>query len=220
MPCFERFKAKFEDLPTDIPIFPLPGALLLPGGQLPLNIFEPRYVNMILDAMRTGTRLIGMIRPKDEESMGDDCALYKTGCAGRISSFAETPDDRILITLHGVARFDLLSDDLTDRGYRQAKVDFSKYKRDFTDEPNEKIDRAVILRDLKQYLKRCKMEADWHMVEGAPDYVLVNTLAMVCPFGCQEQQALLEAPNLPERAKIISCLLNMSMHDKDCREKQ
>ncbi len=220
MACFERFKINFADLPESIPLFPLPGALLLPGGQLPLNIFEPRYVTMILDALATPHRLVGMVQPQDGESMENETPLYRTGCAGRISTFSETHDSRILITLQGVCRFHLSSDNLTGGGYRKGKIDWRDFASDLADTPGGSIDRASILCNLKQYLKSCNMNADWSMIEGAPDYVLVNTLAMVCPFDCREQQALLEAPTLAERAEIISCLLNMASHDKDCRNKQ
>ncbi len=220
MACFERFKIGFADLPQNLPIFPLPGALLLPGGQLPLNIFEPRFVNMVLDAIQTPSRLIGLIQPVDGESMEDNTKLYDIGCAGRISSFVETQDSRILITLHGVCRFKLKTVSLAARGYRQITADWDKFSSDLDGEDKIQIDRACIMESLKDFLRRHKMQVDWKTIEAAPDYVLVNNLAMVCPFAPKEQQALLEAADLTERTKIMACLLKMSVHDKNCNEKQ
>lgn len=215
--CFDKFKIAASDLPGELPIFPLPGALLLPAGRLPLNIFEPRYVNMIVDALQSPTRMIGMMQPLDGESMDDDAPLYQIGCAGRISSFVETEDGRILITLHGICRFKTEHVTLTDRGYRKAGIDWKPYLDDMVPIDEMSIDRQNLLDNLKVYLKHIKMPADWDVIENAPNYVLINSLAMVCPFECKEQQALLEAQTLCERARVMNCLLKMSLHD--CAEK-
>lgn len=218
MACFDRFKISFDQLPREIPIFPLPGALLLPGGRLPLNIFEPRYINMVLAAMQTPSRMIGMIQPMDGESMRDDTELYKTGCAGRISSFVETDDNRILITLHGVCRFSAESDYLQSGGYRVARCDWNAFGHDLECDAKIDIDRAAVLKSLRQYLDHMKMPVDWDAIQSAPNSVLINSLAMACPFDSKEQQLLLEAEKICDRAKIICCLLQMGVHD--CQEQK
>lgn len=211
--CFQDFRASAKDLPQTLPLFPLPGALLLPQGRLPLNIFEPRYLNMTIDALQTPGRLIGMIQPCDGESMENCAKLYQTGCAGRISSFAETEDGRILLTLHGVCRFTVESENLTAGGYREARVNWQKFLPDLTEQNPDGIDRTELLQNLKRYFKHIKMPADWEAIEAAPLSVLINSLAMVCPFECTEQQALLEAASIADRAKVMNCLLKMSLHD-------
>lgn len=208
------------DLPTQLPLFPLPQALLLPHGQLPLHIFEPRYVAMIQAALQTPGRLLGMIQPRDGESMADDTPLYAAGCAGRITSFQETDDGRYMITLTGVCRFSCRSDVLQAGGYRLGTVDWTDYAHDVLPCSEQvkdlEIDRSLILSGLRASLQKWEMQGDWSALEQASDGVLINTLAVICPFAAHEQQALLEAPTLKERAMILACLLNVLATGSDC----
>ncbi len=208
-----------SDLPESLPLFPLPGALLLPHGRLPLNIFEPRYLHMVLDALSSPHRLIGMIQPLDGESMENETPLYKTGCAGKIESFTETHDGRILITLCGVCRFDCADTAMHANGYRTAKADWSRFSaNDFSTGEGAQICRDTLLKHLKVYLKHFQMPADWEMIETSHPAALVTTLAMVCPFDYKEQQALIEEPDLEKQAEMLCCLLQMAVHD--CPQKK
>ncbi|WP_374575201.1 LON peptidase substrate-binding domain-containing protein [Phenylobacterium sp.] len=200
---------RVADLPQAIPIFPLDGAVLLPGGELPLQIFEPRYLNMVDDAM-AGDRMIGMIqtRPGGERARPN---LAGVGCAGRITSFAETADGRYLITLTGVCRFQA-GDELPVRTpYRQVRARFEPYDRDLaTDEPvPEGLDRERFARALKRYLNRREMDIDWETAAEAPLEALVTSLAMGLPFDPTEKQALLEAKSLAERFAALTALLEI-----------
>jgi Lon protease-like protein len=198
-----------DDLPAIIPVFPLAGALLLPRVELPLNIFEPRYLAMIDDAMKA-TRVIGMIQPN--ESSGAHPALYPIGCAGRITQLAESGDGRYLITLTGIARF-RIADELTAlTPYRQCRVDFSPFAADFDPHHGEgTVDRDALLRTLKNYLDANRIEADWNGIRGAPTEALVNGLSMMSPFGAREKQALLEAPDLKARAELLIAVTEISL---------
>ena len=204
------FDPSFEELPREIPIFPLPGALLLPHGRLPLNIFEPRYLAMTRDAL-ADARIIGMIQP---DAMADlrlpQVATYRTGCAGRIVQFAETPDGRYLITLAGLVRFDKGVELPLRDGYRRIVPDFAPYRADMEGKPG-KIERERLLGKLKQFLERHDIGADWKAIEMAPDEQLVNALAMMCPFGPSEKQALLEAPDIAARCDTMIALLEMAV---------
>jgi Lon protease-like protein len=204
------FDPTFEELPREIPIFPLPGALLLPHGRLPLNIFEPRYLAMTRDAL-AGARIIGMIQPDATEDLRrPQVATYRTGCAGRIVQFAETPDGRYLITLAGLIRFDLGTELPLQDGYRRIVPDFAPYRADMEGRPG-KIERERLLAKLKQFLERHDIGADWKAIEMAPDEQLVNALAMMCPFGPSEKQALLEAPDIAARCETMIALLEMAV---------
>ncbi len=204
------FELSFADLPRVIPIFPLTGVLLLPGGMLPLNIFEPRYLNMTQAALASGNRTIGMIQP-DGDDVGDSPSVYDTGCAGRIVSFAETDDDRILITLTGMCRFAVVEELPLKDGYRRAVAEYGRFRDDMNAEARADIDRTRLLEVLKAYLKREKIEANWKAIEDADDAQLVASLAMMCPFRASEKQALLEAPDLAERTRVIVALLEMAL---------
>ena len=204
------FEPSFTELPRVIPIFPLEGALLLPGGMLPLNIFEPRYLNMTQAALTDETRTIGMIQPEGDEA-GDSPAVYRTGCAGRIISFSETDDGRILITLSGMCRFNVVEELPLKDGYRRIVADYGRFRNDMRVDATDDIDRARLLAVLKAYLEHEGIEANWKAIEGADDARLVASLAMMCPFRASEKQALLEAPDLAERARVIVTLLEMAL---------
>ena len=202
-----------SDLPDVIPVFPLPGALLLPRGQMPLNIFEPRYVAMIDDAMRSGQRLIGMIQP-DAAHPGAELKpnLYKVGCAGRITQLSETGDGRYLLQLTGVARFRVLEELSVVTLYRQCRVDFAPFADDFIARHGEEaVDRKAVLAALTEFLKVNKLKADWKGIEQAPNEALVNALAMMSPYGPAEKQALLEAPDLKTRAEILVAVTEIEL---------
>jgi uncharacterized protein len=201
------------DLPQVIPVFPLPGALLLPRGQMPLNIFEPRYLAMIDDAMVDRHRLIGMIQPDTAHPGPDDKPnLYKIGCAGRITQLAETGDGRYLIELTGVARFRLVNEPAVLTPYRQCRVDFHPFADDFVARKGESaVDRQELLKALAGFLKANKLNADWDGIEKAPNEALVNALAMMSPYEAAEKQAMLEAPDLKTRAEILVALTEIEL---------
>jgi uncharacterized protein len=201
------------ELPHVIPVFPLPGALLLPRGQMPLNIFEPRYLAMIDDAMVDRHRLIGMIQPDTAHPGPDDKPnLYKIGCVGRITQLAETGDGRYLIELTGVSRFRILDEPKVLTPYRQCRVDFHPFADDFVGRKGEDaVDREALLKALAGFLKANKLNADWEGIEKAPNEALVNALAMMSPYGPADKQAMLEAPDLKTRAEILVALTEIEL---------
>ena len=203
------FDTQFEDLPNILPIFPLTGALLLPRGNLPLNIFEPRYLNMIEDAL-ANDRIIGMIQAENPDDKSDQPILYQMGCAGRITHFEETDDGRFLISLKGVCRFNKIEELPLRQGYRTIKVDWTAFKNDMTVPSDEQIDRTSLFKMLESYFSHQGLEAKWGSLDNAPDERLINSLAMICPFNPVEKQALLEASSLKERADILNTLLEMA----------
>ncbi|QAY95219.1 peptidase S16 [Methylovirgula ligni] len=192
------------DLPKIIPVFPLSGALLLPRGELPLNIFEPRYLAMIDDALATH-RMIGLIQPESEAAEEEAApALQSIGCAGRLTQFAETGDGRYLITLTGVARFRMSEEIAAETLYRQGRVDFSDFQGDLTPSVGEEgVDRESVLRTLREFAEVNEVPVDWDSVREAPNEALVNALSMMSPYGPREKQALLEAPSLKLRAEVL-----------------
>ncbi|HMN85683.1 MAG TPA: LON peptidase substrate-binding domain-containing protein [Bauldia sp.] len=201
-----------DDLPEVLPVFPLPAALLLPRADMPLNIFEPRYLAMV-DAALAGPRLIGMIQP--DEARGP-CArgpsLCGVGCAGRITSFAETGDGRYMITLSGVARFRIVEEMPVATLFRQCRVTAAPFAGDFAARCDETaVDRGAVLKTFRAYLDAHNLEADWESVGRATNETLVNTLAMMAPFGASEKQALLEAPDLRTRAETLVTLTEMAL---------
>jgi uncharacterized protein len=204
------------DLTDVIPVFPLPGALLLPRGQMPLNIFEPRYVAMVDDALRSGHRLIGMIQPDAAHSGAESRPnLYRIGCVGRITQIAETGDGRYLMQLTGIARFRLEQELPVNTLYRQCRVSYLPFVDDFTARRGEEaVDRERLLEALTTFLKANNLKADWDGIENAPSEALVNALAMMAPYGPAEKQALLEAPDLKTRAEILVALTEMEMAKK------
>lgn len=201
-----------SDLTEILPIFPLSGALLLPRGTLPLNIFEPRYIQLVDDVMR-GERLIGMIQPRIPERLTATPPLYDIGCAGRITSYVETDDARFLITLTGLCRFRIARELQAMTPYRQVEADYEPFAGDLTPEDDDLLEegaRERLLDALKGYLTQQNMRADWESIQHAPAEHLINALAMICPFETSEKQALLEAPTLPERAQTLIALISMS----------
>jgi len=199
-------------LPAELPLFPLPGALLLPGGQLPLNIFEPRYLRMVDDALG-GARMIGMIQPTDE-SDGDRPRLFNVGCAGRISSFVETSDGRYLITLNGQRRFRVACEISADTPYRLAEPDWNAYDIDaHSDDTGKNVDRDAFMAVMQHYLDAEGLETDWDEASAASIDALVVSLAMGCPFPPNEKQALLEAETVEARAACLMALMEMAGGD-------
>ncbi|MBI1245756.1 MAG: peptidase S16 [Alphaproteobacteria bacterium] len=192
------------DMPAALPVFPLPGVLLLPRGRLPLNIFEPRYLAMVEDALARPDKLIGMIQPTEKERKGKAQPLYPVGCAGRITSWSETEDGRFLIQLTGIARFDIGAEIPSTRGYRMFDPDFGRFADDFGEPPPGGFDRVRLLAALKAFFSAEGLQGDWDSIEQAPDERIVNTLAMLCPFSPEEKQGLLECATLAERAKAMT----------------
>lgn len=202
-----------SELPAEIAVFPLPGALLLPHGRLPLNIFEPRYLAMTLDSLANG-RMFGMVQPEPgQPRVGNGPALYRTGCLGRLSSFAETEDGRLLITLTGVIRFRIAEELTMLRGYRRVRAEYDAFLADLDPlAPPAGLDRPALLAALRGFFKARGIEANWDAIEQTSDAQLVLTLAMVCPFDLREKQALLEADSPEARAAMLVALLQMGAH--------
>ena len=205
------FKAA-SDLPSVLAVFPLAGALLLPRGHMPLNIFEPRYLAMIDDALRA-QRLIGMIQPEGEsEDKPGVPRLYSVGCIGRITQFAETGDGRYLVQLTGVSRFRILSEEAVATPYRQCRITAEPFAVDFTPRAGEDaVDRATLIKVLRAYLIANNLQADWEAIEQAPNEALVNALSMMSPFDAREKQALLEAGSLKDRAEILVAITEIEL---------
>ena len=197
-----------REQPGRIPLFPLPGAILLPRGQLPLNVFEPRYLRMVDDAL-AGARTIGMIQPREDD--GGKGALFDVGCAGRITSFSETGDGRYLITLTGVLRFRLSAEIDLGSPYRQADVDYGSFIGDADADPTESaVDREALFDAMRDYFDAEGLSADWDAAVEAPTEALINSLAMGCPFAPSEKQALLESRRVIDRADCLVALMRMS----------
>jgi uncharacterized protein len=196
-------------MPEVIPVFPLSGALLLPRARIPLNIFEPRYLAMVEDALR-GDRIIGLIQPANEAA--EVPALLSVGCAGRLTQFAETGDGRYLVTLTGIARFRVVEEIFAATPYRQCRVAFSGFPSDFTPCAGEEaVDRASVLETLRQFADANDLQIDWQSIREAPNEALVNALSMMSPYGPREKQALLEAPNLKCRAEVLVAITEIEL---------
>jgi uncharacterized protein len=211
------FSTGLEDLPATMPVFPLPGMLLLPGGRLPLNIFEPRYLAMFDDALASN-RLIGIIQPSPGEQQTTVPALYPTGCAGRIVQFSETDDGRYLLTLLGVSRFGTTSEIASMRGYRRVLPDWSLFHGDLDCAEDPGIHRDRLLAVLRAYFTGKGIKADWDAIERTDNAQLVTTLAMLCPFDPTEKQALLVAADASTRAETMIALMEMAVHTTDGTE--
>jgi Lon protease-like protein len=205
-----RRYSNISDLPAVIPVFPLTGAMLFPRTRLPLNVFEPRYLTMV-DAAMDGDRLIGMIQPKTAgEDMAPKPALCGIGCVGRIVEYSETEDGRYLITLAGMVRFRLAGEREAGTPFRQVAADYAAFAADMATVEDQPIPRERLLAALKPYLKDREMKSDWDSIEEAPGETLVSALSMICPFGPQDKQALLEAPTLKDRAEALIALLEIA----------
>jgi Lon protease-like protein len=203
---------KYGALPRDFPVFPLTGALLLPYGKLPLNIFEPRYLAMIEDAL-AGQRMFGLIQPDGHQpAVENGPAMFGVGCLGRLSSFSETDDDRFLISVTGLIRFDVEGELPTRRGYRRVTADFSRYEGDLEQPMASLPQRESLIDALRAYFTVNGFDANWDAIEAMSDNDLVVTLAMICPFDPVEKQALLEAVDPSARAATLLMLLQMGAH--------
>jgi Lon protease-like protein len=198
-----------DNLPKTVAVFPLSGILLLPRGQLPLNVFEPRYLTMVDDAL-AGNRLIAMIQPTENEEKILKPPLSAVGCAGRLSAYRETDDGRYLITLTGICRFRVAEELAVDSPYRQVAADFGAFAGDLVASEDSDFPRERLLEALRTYLSRRDLKADWQSVMSAPAEALVNALSMLCPFEPVEKQALLEARGWEERVAILTALLEMA----------
>src|SRR6056300_1415495 len=222
----DMFRSVDDNLPSVIPIFPLPSALLLPGGQLPLNIFEPRYLAMVTHALATPTRLIGMVQPLDHHAGGDianddianddgaDAAgLFETGCAGRLSFFQESDDGRFVIALNGVCRFHRLRQELDPKGFLLADVDWQPFANDLRIDVSA-LDRDPLIKVMKRYFDMKGFETDWTQIENSDNHQLLATLSMICPFEVAEKQALLEADSMAKRADLLIAMMEMALHDE------
>ena len=204
---------KAIELPQIIPVFPLPGSILLSRGQLPLNVFEPRYLNMVDDAM-AGDRIIGLIQPLGDLDIQPP--LARVGCAGRITSFNETSDGRYLITLTGICRFRVTAELQVKTPYRQVRADFAPFEVDLrAPDPTTEFDRHGFLDALRPYLEHRGLNVDWDTAEAAPQEALINSLAMALPFEPPEKQALLEAMTLESRAEALTALLRIEAAASD-----
>lgn len=205
-----------QRLPRILPIFPLDGVILLPRGHLPLQVFEPRYLNMIDEALGKG-RVIGMIQPRFSQThpIPDDAELFATGCAGRIVSFAEGEDNRLLITLRGLCRFRVSEELAPLKGFRRIRPDFTPFVADLADPQPPRVDRPRLLGAARGYLALKDISCDWNAVDNATDEALVLSFAMMCPFETREKQALLECASTEQRASLLISLFEMAVHETD-----
>jgi Lon protease-like protein len=202
---------KPADLPDTISIFPLPGALLLPRARLPLHIFEPRYLQMVEDTLKTKHRLIGMIQPRDVPGAAEK-RLNAIGCAGRLTGFSETEDGRYMITLSGVSRFRVTQEVQGFTPYRRCQIDWSPFTRDLGDAENDPgFRRGAFMDTLKRYFEAMQLSTDWGSLKGAEEELLINSLSMLCPFAPEDKQALLEAPSLPTRRETLVTLIEFAL---------
>ncbi len=199
------------DLPDTIPVFPLPGALLLPRARLPLHIFEPRYLAMLDDVLKTQSRLIGMIQPAEAGTGDASPRLHDIGCAGRISQFSETEDGRYMITLTGISRFRIKREISGFTPYLKAEVAWQDFQRDLaSNEIDPGFDRPPFMALLQRYFEAVGLSTDWENLKDADDELLINSLSMLCPFEVEEKQALLEAPRLSDRRETLAALMEYS----------
>lgn len=214
-----RASYTLESLPRRIPIFPLTGALLLPRTQLPLNIFEPRYLSLVNESL-AGHRIIGMIQPQEGSGPagndGNFPNVYVIGCAGRITSFAELDDGRMLVVLTGIARFSIIRELAVTTLYRQVEVDYSAFVDDLKlGHGEETVNRQQVLNTFRAYLEANDLKTDWNEIRSASNELLVNSLSSIAPFAAAEKQALLEAPSLTARAELLVALTEMALQQAD-----
>lgn len=214
------YPRNITELPDGLPIFPLASVLLLPGGRLPLNVFETRYRNMTIDALG-GDRMIGIVQPKRPEaaspagSVGDRDDLFETGCAGRITEFSETDGGRFLIAVSGVCRFRIAAELPMIRGYRRVKPDWTPYAGDLDEGVAKVAGKDRLLKALRAYAASKGLEGDWESVKAMPGGVLVTSLSMMVPLAAREKQALLEARDSEARARMLAQLMEMAIHERD-----
>ncbi|MFO8126707.1 LON peptidase substrate-binding domain-containing protein [Yoonia sp.] len=198
------------DLPDTIPVFPLPGALLLPRARLPLHVFEPRYLAMLDDVLKTSSRLIGMVQPYDTPNGGG--RLHSIGCAGKVTAFSETEDGRYMITLSGASRFRIMEEVEGFTPYRRCKVNWQGFDRDLgPTEKDDSFDREKFMDALGRFLVDQGLSTDWESLGEAEDELLINSLSMLCPFAPEDKQALLEAPSLTTRRETLMTLIEFAL---------
>lgn len=198
------------DLPDVIPVFPLPGALLLPRARLPLHLFEPRYLAMLDDVLKTSSRLIGMVQPYD--APGKSGELHAIGCAGKLTAFSETEDGRYMITLSGASRFRIVEEVEGFTPYRRCKVKWQGFERDLgAVEKDPYFDRPAFMDALGRFLTDQGLSTDWDSLGEAEDELLINSLSMLCPFEPEDKQALLEAPSLSTRRETLLTLIEFAL---------
>src|SRR6056297_126177 len=202
---------RFKDMPGTIPVFPLPGALLLPRARLPLHIFEPRYLAMLDDCLKTETRLIGMVQPNQVPGREED-GLHRIGCSGRVTQFSETEDGRYMITLSGMSRFRIAGEVEGFTPYRRCEVNWDGFERDLQgSETDPGFDRAKFMDLLDRFFSSKELSADWSTLEQADDELLLNSLSMLLEFNPEDKQALLEAPSLSTRRETLVTLIEYAM---------
>jgi Lon protease-like protein len=205
-----------SDLPPRIALFPLRGAILLPRATLPLNVFEPRYLQM-LDDVLSGSRMLGIIQPDGNDDPGEspenkDSGLRRVGCAGRVTAYQELDDGRLLITLTGIARYEILEEPASAKPYRIASVSYDRFASDFDiGRGEDQVDRVNLIRVLRAYLEQNRLKADWTSIERASSEFLINALCVMSPYGPEEKQALLEAEDLKRRAEVLIALAEMEL---------
>jgi uncharacterized protein len=213
----DRYRS-LSNLPASLPVFPLQGCILLPRSSLPLNIFEPRYLSMVDDVL-AGNRILGIVQPlgaQEESPQSKGHPLRQTGCAGRLSAFSETDDGRLLITLTGICRFDIDGEAKTAKPYRICDANYNPYLKDLVRGYGQNaVDWPRFLQVLKAYLEARKLSADWDSIQRSPTELLINTLSMISPYGPEEKQALLEAPDLKTRSEVLMALAEMEIAATD-----
>ena len=197
------------DMPDVIPVFPLPGALLLPRAKLPLHVIEPRYLSMIEDCMKTSSRFIGMVQTYQS---GGEAKLHSIGCAGRLNQFSETEDGRYMVTLSGVSRFRIKEEVEGFAPYRRCHVSWDSFERDLGKvEKDKTFDRPAFMAGLKRFFEYQELSTDWETMQEADDELLINSLSMLCPFEPGDKQALLEAPSLSTRRETLTTLIEFAL---------
>jgi uncharacterized protein len=213
----DRYRT-LADLPAQIPVFPLQGCILLPRSNLPLNIFEPRYLSMVDDVI-AGDRIIGIVQPvgvQEESPVAKGHPLRPIGCAGRLSAFSEAEDGRLLVTLTGICRFDIVGEARTAKPYRICDANFAPYQKDLVRGHGQNaVDWPKFLQVLKTYLDARQLTADWDSIQRSPTELLINTLSIISPYGPEEKQALLEAPDLKARSEVLMALAAMEIAAPD-----
>ena len=205
---------KTFDLPNTIPVFPISGALLLPRSHLPFHLFEPRYLQMLDDVLKTENRLIGMVQPYSK-----DQRLHRIGCAGRVTAFSETDDGRYMITMAGLSRFRISNEVEGFTPYRRCKVSWQGFERDLGPaEVDETFDRHKFMRALERYFAEENLATDWDSLQEADGELLINSLSMLCPFEPEDKQALLEAPSLTTRRETLTTLIEYTLRGGSAEE--